>query len=546
MKIRRIVMIMILGMGITASVYGMNITTQAKVTASLKGTTLTIKGKGKMPDSMTYANNKKIKKVRIKKGVTSVPKSAFAGCKNLKSISFASTVRKIGQECMSNCKKLKKIKMPGNFKLNTGAGEEGYESINNYTVESVTFVTNLNPKVVSYISTNKLIVKKNDKKFASFDGVVYTKDGKELVRVPSGSASLTVRDGCETVYTDAINYCGTDGGGDPINGIGGLESLVLPKSVKKVACDRYHLGHSVQTMIENLCVKNPYLDGRSITCLSNEFMEISMKQLMKMFPTQIKKVGNMYISSDKLLIKYEGEEEHVIIPDDVTEIGDSAFADTGIVTVKIPNSVKAIGRYAFLGSDLAKISIPSSVRIISMYAFDECRELRKIKLAEGIEKIEIGAFNETAWKELVLPSTLKKIEESAFCNASGRKVTIKGNSENYALNAFAESASYKFSYKGEVKNYRVFPFVSHRGAYKNGKREFGLSWYPIKQADGYQIQFSTTKNYKKNVGTVYAKGKEKHKVFYAKNKKQKEYIRIRPYKVVKGEKEYGRWSELTY
>ena len=101
--------------------------------------TLTISGKGAMPSEMNFGDDTKIKKVVIKKGVTSVCDYAFTGCSNLKSLSlpeglvsigvksFASTkikklvipasVRRIGQCAFWGGERLKWITMPGDFEF---------------------------------------------------------------------------------------------------------------------------------------------------------------------------------------------------------------------------------------------------------------------------------------------------------------------------------------------------------------------------------------------------------------------------------------------
>lgn len=69
-----------------------------KVTYKVKGTTLTISGKGEMPKSMVFgkkSKTKNIKKVVIKKGVTTISKNAFKNCKKLKRVQLPSTLKKI-------------------------------------------------------------------------------------------------------------------------------------------------------------------------------------------------------------------------------------------------------------------------------------------------------------------------------------------------------------------------------------------------------------------------------------------------------------------
>ena len=65
----------------------------------------------------------------------------------------------------------------------------------------------------------------------------------------------------------------------------------------------------------------------------------------------------------------------VVIEDGVTTIGDSAFYECSIKSIKIPTSVTAIGEFAFYATDLDSITIPSSVTSIGDLAFDNCNNL---------------------------------------------------------------------------------------------------------------------------------------------------------------------------
>ena len=76
------------------------------------------------------------------------------------------------------------------------------------------------------------------------------------------------------------------------------------------------------------------------------------------------------------LIKYIGSEVDVIIPQNVTHIGNAAFKDCiGLRSVKIPNSVVSVGENAFMGcANLTDITINQKTTI-HKYAFSGCVNL---------------------------------------------------------------------------------------------------------------------------------------------------------------------------
>lgn len=229
---------------------------KAKVTYTLKKGTLTIKGKGKMPKSMTFKNNKKIKKVVIKKGVTSISNEAFYQCKNLKKVtipktvkeigyySFAGTkltevtipksVKKIGQQAFMNNKKLKKITLPGDFKLKVQAGDEGSLGLTFHTkVESVKFNTNIALGNIACFNTNNLYASASDPNYKSINGVLYSKDGKDIVRVPRLRTELVIENGCENFNLMSIFYASED------EYCENLKKVTIPASLKNVNNKKY-------------------------------------------------------------------------------------------------------------------------------------------------------------------------------------------------------------------------------------------------------------------------------------------------------------------
>ncbi len=84
---------------------------------------------------------------------------------------------------------------------------------------------------------------------------------------------------------------------------------------------------------------------------------------------------------------------------------------------------------------------------------------------------------------------------------------------------------------------------------KAGKKKLTLSWKKLPDAEGYQIQIGTKKNFK-GANTIIVSKSKKQYVKKGVKAKKKYYIRIRAYKSYKNasgviEKVYGPWSKIS-
>ena len=76
------------------------------------------------------------------------------------------------------------------------------------------------------------------------------------------------------------------------------------------------------------------------------------------------------------------------------------------------------------------------------------------------------------------------------------------------------------------------------------KKSLTVSWAKGKNINGYQIQLSTDKKFKKNKKTVSVKKQKTTKATVKKLKaKKKYYVKVRTYKTVNGKKIYSSWSK---
>ena len=104
-------------------------------------------------------------------------------------------------------------------------------------------------------------------------------------------------------------------------------------------------------------------------------------------------MSSFYIENN-VLIKYDGAEERVVIPENVKVIGKNAFLENRFV---------------------ASVELGSNICEIEDGAFQYCRSLKDITLPDGLRKIGANAF---AWcknlKRIVIPLSVTKIGGRAF------------------------------------------------------------------------------------------------------------------------------------
>ena len=82
-----------------------------------------------------------------------------------------------------------------------------------------------------------------------------------------------------------------------------------------------------------------------------------------------------------VLVKYNGTQSDVIVPDGVVEIGEFAFiGKRSLQSVVLPDSVKTICQSAFSMCRNLKTVVCYGVETIGCHAFYDCRRLQTISI----------------------------------------------------------------------------------------------------------------------------------------------------------------------
>jgi hypothetical protein len=151
------------------------------------------------------------------------------------------------------------------------------------------------------------------------------------------------------------------------------------------------------------------------------------------------------------ITEYTGTASSVTIPleiesSPVEKIGDNAFKNTNIKSVKIQSNITSIGAYAFAGcTTLSSITIPNSVKSIGSHAFYKCTALTKVEIPKSVTVISDRLFQGcTALTDITLPDTVATIEEAAFAQCSAlQTIDLPKNLTTIGAKVFYECSALK-------------------------------------------------------------------------------------------------------
>ncbi|HCT93099.1 MAG TPA: hypothetical protein DF613_17195, partial [Lachnospiraceae bacterium] len=132
--------------------------------------------------------------------------------------------------------------------------------------------------------------------------------------------------------------------------------------------------------------------------------------------------------------------------------------------------------------------------------------------------------------------------------SSEGKVTIRGTGICTITISASETANYNGrSVKATIQ---VSPKKAVLKTLKPGKKQLKVTWKKDTGADGYQIQYSTDKKFKKKTAVAVGKNKTTSRTIKKLTKGKRYYVRMRSYKKAKlnGKSKtlYGAWSKVQF
>lgn len=143
------------------------------------------------------------------------------------------------------------------------------------------------------------------------------------------------------------------------------------------------------------------------------------------------------------VIGYEGDEEHVVIPENyggfpVMVVGDNVFkGHPEIKSVLIPDAVTDIGEFVFDGcSGLKELTLPSQLSSLWGATFARCG-IEEVRLPDSLRSIPPFAFKDCkSLRKIICGRDMKDIRAWAFSGCDELSEIIHGPGVKISPNAF--------------------------------------------------------------------------------------------------------------
>ena len=371
---------------------------------SLEGVLFTKNGK----TLLKYPSQKAGGVYVVPEGVEVIGSNAFSNTR-LKAVILPKSLKVIEELAFNGCGELMALTpLPGLKVIKTGAFKGCFKLPTIIVPETVTRIENC--AFNSCSSLNSIVVDPKNKKYASFDGALFTKDGKKLLKYPEGR--MIERYEPPQTTSQIGDYA--------LFGCKSIKSVALHKNVTRVG------------------------KGAFLACDSLESIDVDPNN------DEYRSADGVLFSKGKgLLVCYPKGKKNAIyaVPEGVLIIDDYAFFSCDSLKIlSLPESLIGVGHFAF--SRCAKIKslpLPKGVKFVGMGAFRDCTSLTSTRLPDELELIQCGVFeNCKSLLSVELPNAITSIEKEAFSGCAKLKsLKLPKNVERIENYAFAGCKSLK-------------------------------------------------------------------------------------------------------
>lgn len=379
-----------------------------------------------------------LEEIVLPAGLTKIEEDTFNGCYDMRSVHFLGKVTSIGDGAFCYTSSLLEIDLPESV---CSIGKKAFSGSGLQKILLPKDCVDVEPDAFASSALEAFEVDSGNTAFqAGEDGVLYSRDGKQLVLYPSSrqEAAYTVRPG--TVEIGAYAFYG----------VRNLEHIILPDSLREIGDYAFAEQPKLKEVVlpeglEDISSNNTFYHCYSLTELSlpstlrdisgssvfscigitelvlpdglqdisGDYIFSSCKKLNKvLFSSGIKKIsGNHIFSFCDALSSLE-------LPKDLELISGSwNFACTSIEKLTLPVMLQEIqGEDNFYACEkLSEVVLPAGLRILGDGSFGSCTSLEKIQLPASLIKLNSGTFSGCSeLKHIEIPEKVTSIGSSCF------------------------------------------------------------------------------------------------------------------------------------
>ena len=338
------------------------------------------------PSSLTdigeyaFANCKSLKNVTLNDGLLYIRESAFSCCYGLQRIVFPSSLSLLGEDALFSCYSLISVIIPDDIRITEyfRGTFYGCSSLNSITIPASLEDIDLEAFTLTS-DLDRFEVSENNENYSSINGVLYSKDGKTLIRYPMGkkdakfivpkevtaldSASFT-----DTVYLKNLAFAG------------GIALSIIPDNVfsNSQALETITFPQSVR-IIKPSCLDN-----------CDSLKAINLAGINVTYSSQNGILFNK--TKTKIIIVPKQIEGDLLMPIKLDSLADKQFVGCPkLKSMLFVASAKLteIGEYAISDCEsFESITLPASLLSISSHAFDNCPRLDEINYWGTVEEFK--------------------------------------------------------------------------------------------------------------------------------------------------------------
>ena len=378
--------------------------------------------------------------LELPEGVKTISGNAFGNCQQLTTVILPNSVTTIGDSCFYNDINLTSVKLPSSL---TTLGGGAFLGCNKDLV--LEFDESSSLKVA-----NKYIVDKNERKISMYLGeetnIVINKTYTDIQ-----TRAFATNKNIQTVRFESgsiLNAIGSSAFEDCAN----LISFEFPSTLYSISSWAFRRCSKLEEVHLN-GVRN-FGETTFIDCIGLKVFEIISPSysLPINFLRSCTSLHNVTFSEGLQLIntedfRYCTSLKEITLPSSLTKICDSAFTDSGLVSINfenpeesqlltigtsvfsrcynltyvtLPNSITSIGSYTFEYTNVPNFTIPESLTTIQRNCFQYCDHMEYFIIPpnSNLSEIEYGVFLEcTSFRKIINNSPNFVVENEGLFNA---------------------------------------------------------------------------------------------------------------------------------